>query len=158
MKRAALVLFALLILSCAQAQGSYFGIRVDVGGTFSPLNVTLPLVGVQLGTPLVDNVELRGSFSTILAANFAEVDIFYTQPLTDMLRGYSGVGVSYGGALLDTYLFYSVHATVGVEQHLGSGIGLFGEVQPVFVLAGPFQSYGVEPFMWKLNAGINFHY
>ena len=39
MKRTALVLFALLALSCAQAKDSYFGIRADVVGDLSPLSV-----------------------------------------------------------------------------------------------------------------------
>lgn len=150
MKRAALVLFAFLALSCAQAQDSYFGLHVDVVGV--PSTVT-PLPGLQLGGPIADNVELRASGLLLVFVNFLQVDVLYTQPLSDTLRGYGGVGgdvalTNFFGTSLD----FGVHATAGVEYQLGSGIGLFGEVQPLFVLSGPL------PLLGKLNLGINFHY
>ncbi len=78
MKRAVLVLFALLTLSCAQAQDLYFGLRVDVVADISE-NVVVPLPGLQLGFHVLDNVELRGSLATLLFVNFFQVDVLYTQ-------------------------------------------------------------------------------
>ena len=47
MKRALLVSLALLSLSCAQAQSSYFGLHVDVVGS-PKLSSVVPLAGLQL--------------------------------------------------------------------------------------------------------------
>lgn len=160
MKRAALVLFALLLLSCAQAQDSYLGVRVDVLGDLSPLNVYLPLVGVHFGTPVLDNVELRASFLTILFVGALQADILYTQPLSDTLRGYGGVGgdmVGYATFCDCDSQDFGVHATAGVESQLGSGIGLFGEVQPLFFLTD-VDGTGFDNFILKLNLGVNFHF
>jgi hypothetical protein len=52
--------------------------------------------------------------------------------------------------------FAGVHATAGVEYQLGSGIGLFGEVQPLFVLHEV--GFGLGDFLGKFNLGINFHF
>lgn len=164
MKNAVFVLFTLLALSCAQAQDSYFGIRADVVGDLSPLSVVAPIVGIQLGTPVSDNVELRVSLLTVVIASVLQADVFYTQPLSDTLRGYGGVGgdlgqVAYG----DAQTFSGVHATAGVEHRLESGTGLFGEVQPLYVLSAPEYAFGGDSdsglgLFWKLNAGVNFHF
>lgn len=164
MNRAALVLFALLALSCAQAQASYFGIRADVVGKLSPLSVVAPLVGVQLGTPVLANVELRASLLTALIAAVLQADVLYTQDLSDTLRGYGGVGADLGQvAFGDAQTFFGVHATAGVEHRLGSGTGLFGEVQPLYVLSAPEYAFGGDSdsglgLFWKLNVGVNFHF
>jgi hypothetical protein len=81
MKRAVFVLFALLALSWAQAQDSYFGIRADVH--FFPdvapdISAVLPLPGIQLGLPILDNIELRASFLSLIFINFLQVDVLYT--------------------------------------------------------------------------------
>jgi hypothetical protein len=147
MKKAVLVLFVLLALSCAQAQDSYFGLHGDVV-LGSPV---IPIPGLQLGGPIADNVELRVSGLLLGYVNFLQVDVLYTQPLSDTLRGYGGGGGDVALAIVfGTSLDFGVHATAGVEYQLGSGIGLFGEVQPILVLPGIF--------LGKLNLGINFHY
>ena len=160
MKRAALVLFAFLVLSCAQAQDMYLGVRVDVLGKLSPLIVVVPFVGVHFGAPVLDNVELRASLATVLFASALQADILHTYPLSEALRGYGGVGgdiVEYPSLCGCDPQNFGVHATAGVESQLGSGIGLFGEVQPLFFLTD-VEGTGFESFILKLNTGINFHF
>jgi hypothetical protein len=72
------------------------------------------------------------------------------------------------GGDLGSVAFYAgrlvgLHATAGVEYYLGSGIGLFGEVQPIYVVQAPDFLLGSDPdsgsgFLGKLNVGINFHF
>ncbi len=151
------VLLALLALSCAQAQDSYFGLHVDVVGSPNPSSVA-PLAGLQLAGPILDDVELRVSGFLLVLANFLQVDVLYTQNLSDTLRGYGGGGGDVGFiAFYDDGSIFGVHATAGVEYHLGSGIGLFGEVQPLFVLRTPDIGFGTGSLLGKLNLGVNFH-
>lgn len=163
MKRSLLVLLALLTLTCAGAQGSYFGLRVAVVGPPN-LSLVVPLPGFQLGGPVLGNVELRVSLLTLLLANFVQVDVLYTQNLSDALRGYGGVGGDVGGiAFYDDGSVFGVHATAGLEYGVGSGIGLFGEVQPLYVLYAPEYLLSGDPdsglgFLGKLNLGVNFHF
>lgn len=91
MKRAVLILFALLALSCAHAQGLYVGLHVDVTSDTSNLRVLIPHAGFQLGVPVLANVELRASY-LIGLATLLQADVLYTQNLSDMLRVYGGAG------------------------------------------------------------------
>lgn len=162
MKRSLLVLLALWALSCAQAQDSYFGLHVDVVGDPSNLSVIIPLPGLQLATPVLDDVELRASLLTLLLVNFIQVDVLYTRDLSDTLRAYSGVGGDVGSIYPDGSIF-GVHATAGLEYRLGNGIGLFGEAQPLYVLNAPEYLLDSDPdsslgLFGKLNLGVNFHF
>ncbi len=157
MKRFLLVLITLSALSCAGAQSSYFGLHVDVVGGPN-LGSVAPLAGLQLGGPLLDDVELRVSGFLLVLANFLQVDVLYTQKLSDTLRGYGGVGGDAGLiAFYDDGTILGVHATAGLEYRLGSGIGLFGEVQPLYVLKTPDIGFGSGGLVGKLNLGVNFH-
>lgn len=92
MKRSLPVLLALSALSCAQAQGAYFGLRADVGGI----------------------------------------------------------------AFYDDGSVFGMHATAGLEVGLGSSVGLFGEVQPLYLFnSDPNSGLG---FFGKLNLGVNVHF
>lgn len=168
MKRALLVLFTFLALSYAQAQASYFGIRADVHyfpNAGPGVIAVLPLPGFQLGFPIQNNLELRASWITLLLINILQLDILYTQDLSDTLRIYGGVGGNLGVFFdfTESYSIYGVHATAGVEYQVGSGIGLFGEVQPIYIsraleyliVGGVGSGLG---FIGKLNVGINFHF
>ncbi len=163
MKRPLLVLFALLTLACAQAQSSYVGFHLSA--VTSSSGVT-PFAEVQVGGPVADNVELRLSGVPLVIANFLQVDLLYTRGLSKTLRGYVG-----GGA--DTLPFSfpraglgsAIHATAGIECELGSGIGLFAEAQPTFVLNAPdtdfadfFGNEGSATFFATLALGINVHF
>lgn len=163
MQRSLLVLLALLALSYAGAQSSYFGLHVDGVGSLNPSSVA-PLAGLQLGGPLTDNVELRVSGLVLVLANFVQIDILYTQDLSDTLRGYGGGGGDVGLiAFYDDGTILGVHATAGLEYGVGSGVGLFSEVQPLYVLHAPEYLLSGDPdsglgFFGKLNLGVNFHF
>lgn len=163
MKRSLLVLLAQLALSCAGAQSSYFGVHLDVVGR-PDLSSAVPLGGLQLGFPLLDDVELRVSSLVLVLANFLQVDVLYTQTLSDTLRAYGGVGGDLGGvAFYDDGSIFGVHATAGLEYGVGSGVGLFGELQPLYVLSAPAYLLGGAPdsglgFFGRLNLGVNFHF
>lgn len=76
----------------------------------------------------------------------------------------AGVGGDVGGiAFGDDESIFGVHATARVEYRLGSGIGLFGEAQPLYVLSAPECLLDSDPdsslgFFGKLNLGVNFHF
>lgn len=164
MKRSLLILLALLALSCTQAQSSYFGLHVGGVADLSDLNSIAPLPGLHLGFPILDSVELRVSILTLLLANFLQVDVLYTQNLSDALRGYGGVGADLGGVAIGDYAtIFGVHATAGLEYGVGSGVGLFGEVQPLYVLEAPDYLLSSDPgsalgFFGKLSLGVNIHF
>ncbi len=155
MKRPLPVLLALLALSCASAQDAYFGLHVDVVGSPDPGSVA-PLGGLQLGGPLLDGVELRASGFVLVLVNFLQVDLLYWQRLSDTLRGYAGGGPDVLLLAFTDGPALGVHGTAGVEYRTGSLIGLFAEVQPIFVVSGPYTGFGT--FFGKLNLGVNFHF
>jgi hypothetical protein len=159
---------ATLAVSGAQAQRSYVGLYV--GGVTSSSGVT-PFGGVQVGGPVADNVELRLAGLTILLATVFRLDVLYTQPLAETLRGYAGGGGSVfqaafaeGGGGRDGRAL-SVHATAGVEADVGFGVGLFAEVQPTYVLSAPdgdveilLGNEGAATFFGTLAVGVNVHF
>jgi hypothetical protein len=102
-------------------------------------------------------VELRASFVTVLLAAVLQANVLYTQPLSDALRVYGGVGSDVMGHAFGDEGYFGVHATAGVESQIGSGIGLFGEVQPLFLLTD-VEGTGLDNFILKLDAGVNFHF
>lgn len=161
MWRSLLAALALTALPCAGAQSSYFGLHLDVVGR-PDLSSAIPFGGLQLGLPLLDSVELRVSVLPLLLINFLHVDVLYTRTLSDSLRGYGGVGGDVGATYPDGTIF-GVHATAGLEVGVGSGVGLFGEVQPLYVLEAPAYALGGGPdsglgFFGRLNLGVNVHF
>ena len=152
MKRSLLLSLTLSALSCAGAQSSYFGLHVDGVGSLNPSSVA-PLAGLQVGGSITDNVELRVSGLVLVLANFVQIDVLYTQNLSDTLRGHGGVGGDAGLiAFYDDGTILDVHATAGLEYGLGSGIGLFSEVQPLYILKTPDIGFGSGGLVGKLNA------
>lgn len=88
---AVLSLFAVPTLSGARAQSSYVGLHVN--GVASSSGIT-PFGGVRVGGPVADHVELRLAGLTVILANVVQLDVLYTQPLTETLRGYAGGGAA----------------------------------------------------------------
>lgn len=162
MKRSLLVFLVLLALPYAGAQGAYFGLRVDVVGPPN-LSPVIPLPGFQFGGPVLDNVELRASLLTLLLANLFQVDILYTQDLSETLRVYGGAGGDAGSfAFYDDGSLYGVHAAAGLESRPGPVVGFFTELQTLYILHAPENLWSGDPnsslgFFGKLNLGINFH-
>lgn len=151
MNRSLLVLVALIALSCAQARDPYFGLRVDVAASPN-LSAVVPLPGVQIGGPVLEHVELRASLLTLLLAYFVQVDVLYTQDLSDALRVYGGGGGGLGAvAFYDDGSIFGVHATSGLEYRVGRGVGLFAEAQPLYVLHAPPYLLSGEP-----DSGLGF--
>ena len=171
MRRSLLVVLALSVLfsvvssalSRAEAQSPYFGVHLDVVGR-PDLSSAVPLGGLQLGFPLLDDVELRVSGLVLVLANFLQVDVLYTRTLSETLRAYGGVGGDVGEiAFYDDGTIFGVHATAGLEYGVGSGVGLFGELQPLYVLHAPAYLLGGAPdsglgFFGRLNLGVNVHF
>lgn len=123
----------------------------------------VPLPGLHFRFPVHDSVELRVSILTSLLVNFLQLDVLYTAPLSDTLRGYAGLGGDVGEIALTEDGIFGVHATAGVEYRLESGVGLFGEVQPLYVLEAPDYLLSTDldsalGFFGKLNLGLNFHF
>lgn len=150
MKRILPVLLALLILSCAGAQNSYFGLRL----AYTPIDffgTQLPLFGFQLGAPVADNLELRGTLDTVVLLSFAQVDLLYSVGFSDDLRGYVGGGPDVLSVGPFQYPSAAVHGTAGLEYETGR-VGLFAEAQPILPL--PDLQYP----LFKLGAGVNFYF
>ena len=157
----ALLLVLSSVLSRAEAQSPYFGLHLDVVGRPN-LSSAVPLGGLQLGVPVLGDVELRVSGLTLFFANFLQVDVLYTRTLSDTLRGYGGGGGDVGSTYPDGTIF-GVHATAGLEYGVGSGVGLFGEVQPLYVLSAPAYLLGGAAdsglgFFGRINLGVNVHF
>lgn len=149
MQRFLLVLIALVTLSCVQAQGSYFGLRL----AYTPIDffgTQLPLFGFQLGVSVADNLELRGTLDTVVLLSFAQVDLLYSVGFSDDLRGYVGGGPDVTFVDLFRYPSAAVHGTAGLEYRTGR-VGLFAEAQPILPLPD-------LRTLFKLGAGVNFYF
>ncbi len=150
MKRFLLVLLTLSALSCAGAQSSYFGLHVAYT-SIDFFGAQLPLFGLQLGGPVANNLELRGTVDTIVLLSLAQVDLLYSEGFSDGLRGYIGGGPDVTFVDLFRYPSAAVHGTAGLEYRTGS-VGFFAEVQPIVFLLD------LQNPLFKLGAGVNFHF
>lgn len=150
MKRFLLVLLTLSALSCAGAQSSYFGLHVAYT-SIDFFGVQLPLLGLEYGGPVANNLELRGTVDTIVLFSFAQADLLYSVGFSDDLRGYVGGGPGVGFIGLFYLPAAEVHTTAGLEYRTGS-VGFFAEVQPIVFLLD------LQNPLFKLGAGVNFHF
>lgn len=162
MKRFLPALLAALMLSCAQAQTSYVGFHLSAVTSTTGVS---PFGSLQVGVPVADNVEVRLSGLPLLLLNAIQLDALYTGKFSEALRGYAGGGVDGFQSSFPGGLASAVHATFGVESLLGSGIGLFAEAQPIFVLSDPDEAlaaffYDANPqtFFVTFNLGVNLHF
>lgn len=153
MKRPLPILLAFLMLSCAQAQSSYVGFQLS--GIISSSGAA-PFAELQVGGPVADHVELRVSGLPLVLVNVLQADLLYTEQLTEALRGYAGGGADVLLVAFTEGVSFAVHTTAGVESQLGSGIGLFAELQPIYLLNAPYTGFG--SFFGKLATGVNVHF
>ena len=141
--------------------GSYFGIGGDFYISFiSDDVITTPAPSIQVGAEVAPQVEVRGSFATLLVVSVLSADALYTDNFTNpALRYYVGGGpdlalaiVSLGpeSPLLNPLL--SVHVTGGTEYRTSQRVGLYAEGQPFLVFGA-----GVTPGV-RIRGGVNFHY
>lgn len=152
MKRTALlILMAVLSLSTVQAQERYFGVGASVLTNF--VDGVFPLLSLQLGGSVADKLELRGTLETLLLISNAGVDLLYTFPVAEEVRGYAGGGadlffIVLPGVTAD--LAPGAHGTVGLEYPTGN-VRFYSEIQLYLLLALPVP-------IPKFRAGVNFYF
>lgn len=141
----------ILCFGGAQAQGSYFGIGASVLTNFT--DGAAPLLSLQVGGPVAETLELRGTVDTLLFLSNLGADLLYTFDVSTEVEGYVGGGVDFA------YIFipglaagstFALHGTAGLEYHTGA-VGLYGEVQPYGLLSAPALAL-------KARAGVNFYF
>lgn len=145
-----LAMVAVLCLGVSQAQGSYAGVGVSLLTNFS--DGAVPLLSLQFGSQVAENLELRGTLDTLLIASNVGADLLYPFSVSEDVQGYAGGGVDF------IYLFipgvaggssFGLHATAGLEYLTGT-VGLYGEVQPYALLSAPILAL-------KARFGVNFY-
>lgn len=149
MRKWLLSVLAVLGLGVVQAQESYFGVGAALG------NLVIPLLSVQAGGPVVENVEVRGTLDSVLFVNDLGLDVLYTFAISDgPLEGYVGGGpdlvwifVGNGGP------FLTAHATAGLE-YLTGNLGVYGEAQALL----PVSVLNAALVPGKLRFGVNFYF
>ena len=113
----------------------------------------LPLLSLQAGAEVAQNIEVRGELDTLLLINLIGADVLYTAPLSGSnARWYAGGGPNLVlVAFLVSNFTFGVHGTVGAEVFPlpDQRTGLFGEVQPGYVSGS---DYGGGLFIINLNA------
>lgn len=155
--RLSTALLVLLLLTCAQAQealqSSYVGLQL--GGVLSSSGVA-PFAELQVGGPVAENVELRAAGLPLILINVLQLNLLYTWGLSEAMRGYVGGGPDVLALAFTDGPAFGVHATAGAEYRPGGALGLFAEVQPVYLVSGPY--IGFDTFFGKLNLGVNLHF
>ncbi len=142
---------AFICLGSARAQGSYFGIGGSVLTNFA--DGVVPLLGLHVGGPVTETLELRGSLDTLLFISNLGADLLYPFKVSPTLKGYAGGGADF------VYIFipglaagstFALHATAGLEARTGT-LGFYGEVQPYVLLSAPIRAV-------KARLGVNVHF
>jgi len=150
-KRWVLTTLVLLSLGASQAQGSYVGFGASVLTNFS--DGAAPLLSLQVGGPVTETLELRGTLDTLLFLSNFGADLLYAFSLSPEIEGYAGGGADFayifipGLAAASTF---ALHATAGLEYRPGR-VGLYGEVQPYALTSAPIVAL-------KARFGVNFHF
>ena len=139
---------ALLFCAAGQAQSSYVG----VGAALT--NGVIPLFGIQVGGPVAEQLEVRGTLDSVFFVTDLGLDLLYTFPVSGTtLEGYIGGGPDVIPLFINSSeLWLAVHATAGLEYLTGS-VGIYGELQPLL----PFFGVGATVFI-KTRAGVNFYF
>lgn len=150
-KRLLVVLLVGLALPTASSRVFYLGL--ELSATTALYNADYPyLIGLRLGVPLTEHLEVRAALDTAIFKNVIQADVLY-QVTAEGVRWYAGAGPEY---VNQTYLStfsgeesYGVHATIGVER-VGP-IGLFTELQLAF-------AFGPAAFWGRFGFGFNVHF
>ena len=147
MKRLTLLWLA-LYLNFAVAEGGF------VGGGLS-LYGFLPMLSVQAGVDIAQNVTLRGNLDSLILVNVLSGDLLYTFPETPFL--YAGGGpdmiVLLNPPPESGYpnVFFGLHGTLGVQLHQEAGAYFF-ELQPALGFLDASQRYV------KFRAGFDYYF
>ena len=142
-----LVVCVVLGLGVAQAP-LYLGFGATLANTS-------PLPSVQVGGPVAQNVELRGTLDSLGIISVFGVDALYKFPVSGAsLGGYVGGGPDAVLAFIggDNFIL-GLHATVGLE-YFTSSLGIYGELQPLIPVSG----FNRAPVLGKLRVGVNFYF
>lgn len=150
-------LLLICVTSFGQARGafqsSYVGLQLGaVLGSSGPA----PFAELQVGEPVAENVEFRAAGLPLILVNVLQLDLLYSQRVSDTLRGYVGGGPDVLALAFTDGTAFGMHATAGLESRPGRALGLFAEVQPVYLISGPYIGFGT--FFGKLNLGVNVHF
>ena len=82
---------AVLRLSVVQAQGNYLGLGLTALPAANVEGGVLPLFGLQAGEPLLENLELRARFDTLLLGSTLAADVLHRLDVGQTTRLYLGV-------------------------------------------------------------------
>lgn len=125
---------------------------IGVGATLA--NGVIPLLGVQVGGPVAEHLEVRGTLESVFFITDIGLDLLYTFPVFGvLLEGYIGGGPDLIPLFINSSeLWTAVHATAGLEYLTGS-VGIYGKLQPLLPLFG----VGAPVFV-KARAGVNFYF
>lgn len=113
----------------------------------------VPLLGLQLGGPVTERLELRGTLDTLLIASNIGADLLYPFAVSEDVRGYIGGGADFIYLVIPELAYgssFGLHATAGLE-YLTGAVGFYGEVQPYILLSSPIRAL-------KARAGVNFYF
>lgn len=152
MKQWVLSLLAVLGLGVGYAQESYVGVGGAVLTNFA--DGAAPLLGLQVGGPVTETLELRGTLDTLLFLSNLGADLLYAFDVSPEVEGYAGGGVDFAYIFIPGLAAGStvaLHGTAGLEFRTGS-VGFFAEVQPILTLEPVRLGYT------KVRSGINVHF
>ena len=142
---------ATLALGVGQAQESYFGVGGTVVTNFA--GGAAPLLGLQLGGPVADDLELRGTLDTLIFLSNLGLELLYTFEVSPDVKGYAGGGGDFVYLFLPDLLSeggFALHGTAGLELRTGT-VGFYGEVQPYTLVVAPTLAL-------KARTGVNFYF
>jgi hypothetical protein len=91
-KRWVLTTLVLLVLGMSHAQGSYVGIGGSV--ITASADGIFPLLGLQVGRPVAETLELRGTLDTLLFLSTLSADL-YPFAVSPTLEGCAGGGADF---------------------------------------------------------------
>ena len=145
------VLMVLLSCFCTNAQETlYLGVRLAGASSLEAGGGAAPYLGLQLGVRALEPVDLRVSYDVSLGLTYASADLLYTQPLSENVRAYTGIGPDYYTDGWNGESGYGLHGTVGLEYRTGL-VGLFAEAQPIY-------GFAIAALRIRFGLGVNFHF
>jgi hypothetical protein len=92
-KRWVLTTLVLLVLGMSHAQGSYVGIGGSV--ITASADGIFPLLGLQVGGPVAETLELCGTLDTLLFLSTLGADLLYPFAVLPTLEGCAGGGADF---------------------------------------------------------------
>lgn len=152
MRRGPLSVLVVLGLGVVQAQ-SYFGAALTVRSAATEIGV-VPLLGVQVGGPVLENLHLRAQFDTFLLASTLAADVLYRFDVGGGAHLYLGGGLElFITTLLGFNAWPGAHGTLGFGYTPGN-VGYVLEAQPFTRIA----EAGIALDSVRFRAGANLYF